>query len=460
MCGYAVDFLRSCYASTWDFPEAPAVAGEFFFCPPGTPHYGDWHYFGSRNWHKGDATPWPDFGETEDAKQAYRNGSFPVQHPDPILIGDQQCLEVGFSEHEAPASYLFGVPTRCWRDLPHSGGLAGGGVGIFGLTWKGGLAGGGGGRGQVTGGGLAGGGGLPRVLHGGGLAGGGLGKGQLAGGGLAGGGLGKGQLAGGGLAGGGLGKGQLAGGGLYGAARQPGGLAGGGLGRAHIGAGGLAGGGAGSAAVPKPISIVQHKSGGTSGTGTASLSLTWTVQTTAGNQLVAIVHTRAGSGSVKPTISAPAGWTLAIDSPNDIQRCACYYLENAAAEASTGNFIGTLSGVLVNLVVAVVEVAGLKLSGTLDKALATNGVGTAPSTAATGTLAQAKELIVAGFSSNGLGTFSAPTNGFTIGDQANVTGDGTGGLSWKIVASTATQSTAMAAMGAIWAATIVSFLGS
>ena len=77
MCGYAVDFLRSCYAGYWLFPDNPnPVKGSFYFTD--RPHYEDWHFFGSRNWHQGDGTEWPPFGELEDTPQEWRNGSFPV----------------------------------------------------------------------------------------------------------------------------------------------------------------------------------------------------------------------------------------------------------------------------------------------------------------------------------------------------------------------------------------------
>jgi hypothetical protein len=32
-------------------------------------------YFGSRNWHQGDGTPWPEFGELESTRQAWMDGS-------------------------------------------------------------------------------------------------------------------------------------------------------------------------------------------------------------------------------------------------------------------------------------------------------------------------------------------------------------------------------------------------
>jgi hypothetical protein len=107
------------------------VRGYYYFCRPGTPHYPDWHFFGSRNWHKGDGTPDPLFGETSGSRQTWRNGSFATTFPDARRVGDQGCIELGTGRHSPPTSLIAGVDARCWEVRPPWGGLALGGSGTF-----------------------------------------------------------------------------------------------------------------------------------------------------------------------------------------------------------------------------------------------------------------------------------------------------------------------------------------
>ena len=174
MCGYAVDWLRSCYSSTWRFPSdsVPTRKGYFFFAPEGTPHYPGWSYFGSRNWHKGDGTDWPDFGELENTRQVWRDGSFPTTPPDAKLIGTQQCIEFGNTSDTAPAALIAGVNISCWEKRPPWGGLVAGGRSHQ-ATARGGLVGGGSSHAIRAAGGLVGGGSSHAVRAAGGLVGGG-----------------------------------------------------------------------------------------------------------------------------------------------------------------------------------------------------------------------------------------------------------------------------------------------
>jgi len=143
VCGFAVDFLRSCYSSEWMFPGvAGPVKGYFYFCDEKAPHYPEWHFFGSRNWHQNDGTPEPDFGETASAQQIWRDGSFATLFPDPVLVGTQACIELGIGEGGPGPTLIAGVDVRCWKNPPPWGGLAGGGASSF-FAGFGGLAGGG-----------------------------------------------------------------------------------------------------------------------------------------------------------------------------------------------------------------------------------------------------------------------------------------------------------------------------
>jgi hypothetical protein len=112
-----VDVLRSCYSSEWQLPTVGLVKGQFFFNDQAA-FYGDWSYFGSRNYHQGDGTQWPPYGETEEAKQHWRNGSFPGTRPEERFLGTAAQIE-GEAPNTAPTwDTRLGVPLPCWSEPP------------------------------------------------------------------------------------------------------------------------------------------------------------------------------------------------------------------------------------------------------------------------------------------------------------------------------------------------------
>jgi hypothetical protein len=123
VCGYSVDVIRSCYESKWNFPAVGNVRGYYYFSAPGAPFYPGWSFFGSRNWHKGDGTSWPEFGELENTKQKWRDGSFGTTRPDYVTIGTAAQIDGDDARQPpAPAGSLFGVPYGCWpRGVPFPG---------------------------------------------------------------------------------------------------------------------------------------------------------------------------------------------------------------------------------------------------------------------------------------------------------------------------------------------------
>jgi len=115
-CGYAVDWLRSCYASVWNLPGAGEVPGRYFWSAEGAPLYPDWHYIGSRNWHAGDGSPWPEFGELETAKQSWRNGALGQILPEAVNVGDGSCIGADLIGPilSPPIGLAMGVDRRCY----------------------------------------------------------------------------------------------------------------------------------------------------------------------------------------------------------------------------------------------------------------------------------------------------------------------------------------------------------
>jgi hypothetical protein len=129
-----VDVLRSCYSSTWNFPGKGHVRGRYYFVDDKRPFYPGWSFFGSANWHRGDGTPWPEFGELEHATRKYDKGAWLTGLPLARLIGSQQELEgiPGYVPVSQPTALLDGVDTRCWDKLPwHSEPIGGDQVGGF-----------------------------------------------------------------------------------------------------------------------------------------------------------------------------------------------------------------------------------------------------------------------------------------------------------------------------------------
>ena len=408
MCGYAVDWLRSCYSSTWRFPldSVPTRKGYFFFAPEGTPHYPGWSYFGSRNWHKGDGTDWPDFGELEHARQAWRDGSFPTTPPDAKLIGNQECIEFGNTSDTAPAALIAGVNISCWEKRPPWGGLVAGGRSHQ-ATARGGLVGGGSSHEIELAGGLVGGGSSHAIRAAGGLVGGGNSHEIEALGGLVGGGNSHEIEALGGLVGGGSSH----------AIRAAGGLVGGGSSHAVRAAGGLVGGGSSNFSVIIPgIARRQNAHAQANGSSSCNVNVTWPSATTAGNLLVAIVYSKAAS--FIPSITPPSGWTNPVNTQpvGTLNGGQIYYMKNAASQSSTGSWTAN-GGSQTELDVHVIEYSGCSTSAPLISALGNNGGSTSAVTAGIPPGGSSQRVYVVGIGAANQTAFSGITSGFTLVEQ-------------------------------------------
>lgn len=116
MCGYAVEFLRSCYSSKWKIhrDSDQLTAGRYYFSPLGTPHYPGLHNFGSRVWVSDERDPLPALGEWDGA-QTWFNGIAPRPLPLPILVGNADCIEHGLP---LPDPVLPSVPDNTCDQFP------------------------------------------------------------------------------------------------------------------------------------------------------------------------------------------------------------------------------------------------------------------------------------------------------------------------------------------------------
>jgi hypothetical protein len=110
-----------------------------------------------------------------------------------------------------------------------------------------------------------------------------------------------------------------------------------------------------------------------------------------------------------------------------------------------------------NIAVAFIEITGAAASSLDQNPTATTGSSTTPASPSA-TTTSANELLLAFFNANGGVTFSAPTNSFTLGDQA---GAQTGAWSWEVVSSTGTYSTGVTiSVTHTWAGAMLTFIAS
>lgn len=95
-CGYAVEWLRSCYSSQWRlFRGGPASRGYYYFAPEGTPHYPSPHLRGSNVWTSDENDPPADLGEVEGTRRTYRKGILAVTYPPAVRVGSEECIRDG-----------------------------------------------------------------------------------------------------------------------------------------------------------------------------------------------------------------------------------------------------------------------------------------------------------------------------------------------------------------------------
>lgn len=115
-CGYAVDWLRSCYASQWKlFRNSDTLTPGIYYRNPAAPHYPGPHNLGSRTWISQEADPPPILGEQPPAVRPYSKGLFPTLLPPAVRIGSTDCIERGDTTPPTGVTQLIaGVDSRCW----------------------------------------------------------------------------------------------------------------------------------------------------------------------------------------------------------------------------------------------------------------------------------------------------------------------------------------------------------
>lgn len=119
-CGCVVDWLRSCYSSSWRLfrNDSRVTRGYFYFAQPGAPHAPFPHFFGSRNWTSPEIVN-PPLGE-QSGKQTYRSGGLSVAFPGHTPVGTPDCFASGDTPVPLPAGVTLpaGVDGRCYLPGP------------------------------------------------------------------------------------------------------------------------------------------------------------------------------------------------------------------------------------------------------------------------------------------------------------------------------------------------------
>lgn len=121
-----VEWLRSCYSSTWRlFRDLTVLTrGYYYFSNTLAPHYEGFHNLGSSNWTTDDrkGEP-PTLGEVTTptvAPRAWLAGPMPVGLPDAVSIGEADCFVNGevFPLPRVERTLILGVDSRCWKKPP------------------------------------------------------------------------------------------------------------------------------------------------------------------------------------------------------------------------------------------------------------------------------------------------------------------------------------------------------
>jgi hypothetical protein len=120
-CGYAVEFLRSCYVGSWRlYKDRPDVLtkGRYYFSPPDTPHYPNFHLLGSQTWLDRQHDPSVPLGEVLERTQWY-DGAGPVTVVPSVRVGSKDCIADGeeYKNRIALPMTTDGVPSTCFDQV-------------------------------------------------------------------------------------------------------------------------------------------------------------------------------------------------------------------------------------------------------------------------------------------------------------------------------------------------------
>ena len=147
-----------------------------------------------------------------------------------------------------------------------------------------------------------------------------------------------------------------------------------------------------------------------------SISITWNKPTTAGNLLVVVV------AAATADVGAPSGsWAVVGATGSGCDSAGMFYLANAASQSTTSfSYAGGSAGGLVWIAA---EFSGVVTSSPLDKGVGHSGSSNPVTSASSGTLSQADELVlVSAYMAKDSRSFTAPSTGFTFISEMTTSG--------------------------------------
>jgi hypothetical protein len=205
------------------------------------------------------------------------------------------------------------------------------------------------------------------------------------------------------------------------------------------------------------IARVQSKTANSGAVGVTSLNLVFDAAPTAGNLLVLVVGSNAGS----PTVDSGSGvsWVLIqkLGASNTLQSVFVGRVYSGASATVTVNLSSSVS-----IAIAAAEYSGI--GSAFDREVGATGNSTTPDSGATGTTSSANQLWIGAMTARQTSgvTFSSPTGGFAIVVQdktsAGSTGDRAVCLLEQIVSSTGTPDAgATISASSVWVAQVLTF---
>ena len=216
-----------------------------------------------------------------------------------------------------------------------------------------------------------------------------------------------------------------------------------------------------AAAPPPVIGVPQSLGTGGAAPSCPSGTLTTTANILSGDLVIVSVGEANNSAIVSTISDGTNSYTRAVTTLHGVARGEIWYKANAAAVASGATITVTMSATATSCNIQAARVSGIIPSSPLDAAPAGNNTATTTPTVASGTLAQANEILF-GALWDALGTTATESSGFTTITLQNATGvEGTTMLlSYKIVAATTTVTYAPTiGTGTLQVTNLVSFKG-
>jgi hypothetical protein len=178
------------------------------------------------------------------------------------------------------------------------------------------------------------------------------------------------------------------------------------------------------AAAPRAdaAAVMRQQAVTSRGNDTANVAPSWTMTTSAGSLLIAVVSLH-GTSSTTITPPASKGWTLARRADEGSVTVAIYYVPGSFGGTQSGSSSWAVTGG-APAAVQLIEYTGVQSASPLDVTAGNTGVGTTASVTASSLTAQASELAVTGITGFRRPDLTVETGGYAqVGTTEQSAGD-------------------------------------